>query len=102
MKKHPKVILNVFSSVDGKMTTAPNRNVTEWIQEEMDGDANYLTHELYDELGCDALLSGSETLIVYGNDWIELTKQTYEPKKSKAYIVVDGRGRINWQQSEGL
>ncbi|WP_159462053.1 hypothetical protein [Salirhabdus sp. Marseille-P4669] len=28
----PKVILNVFSSVDGKITTAPNRNVSEWTK----------------------------------------------------------------------
>ncbi len=40
--------------------------------------------------------------MVYGNHWVELDKPVYQPKKSKAYIVFDGRGRINWYQTEGL
>ncbi|WP_164670820.1 RibD family protein [Virgibacillus doumboii] len=102
MINRPKVIMNVFSSMDGRITTAPNRNVTEWTAKGLDGGANDITHQLYDELNCDALLSGSETLIVYGNDWVDLQEPIYQPKKSKAYIVFDGRGRINWAQTEGL
>lgn len=98
----PKVILNVFSSIDGKLSTAPNHNVSEWTKEGIDGDAHDISHRLYDDLECDALLSGSETLMVYGNHWIDLEKSVYQPKKSKAYIVFDGRGRINWYQTDGL
>ncbi len=98
----PKVILNVFSSVDGKITTAPNRNVSEWTKAGIDGEAHDITYRLYDELDCDGLVSGSETLIVFGNHWVEPDTPLYEPKKSKAYIVFDGRGRINWYQTEGV
>src|SRR5690606_33380360 len=100
--KRPRIILNIFSSVDGKTTTARDRNVTEWTAKGLDGDAHEYTNRLYDELNCDGLVSGSETLMVFGNHWVELDKPLYEPKKSKAYIVFDGRGRINWYQSDGL
>lgn len=43
-----------------------------------------------------------ETLMVFASDWIALETPIYELKKSKAYIVIDGRGRIDWQQTEGL
>lgn len=59
----PQVILNIFSSIDGKITTAPNRNVAEWTATGIDGDANELTHKLYDDLNCDGLISGSESLL---------------------------------------
>jgi riboflavin biosynthesis pyrimidine reductase len=100
--KKPEVVLNIFSSIDGKITTAPKRNVAEWTAAGIDGDANEVTHQLYDELDCDGLVSGSESLIVWGNNWVELENPIYEPKKSKAYIVFDGKGRINWYQTEGL
>jgi riboflavin biosynthesis pyrimidine reductase len=98
----PEVIVNVFSSVDGKMTTAPGKNVAEWTAAGVDGGANEITHRLYDELECDGLVSGSESLIVWGKDWVELEQPIYEPQKSNAYIVFDGRGRIDWYQTEGL
>ncbi|XXM73089.1 RibD family protein [Lysinibacillus sphaericus] len=98
----PEVIVNVFSSIDGKMTTAPGKNVMEWTTAGIDGGANEITHRLYDDLGCDALVSGSESLIVWGKDWVELDQPIYEPQKSKAYIVFDGKGRIDWYQTEGL
>ncbi|MDH5162385.1 hypothetical protein [Heyndrickxia oleronia] len=85
--KKPEIILNVFSSLDGRITTAPDRNVTEWTAAGIDGDAHEVTNQLYDELECDGLISGSETLMVYGKHWIELTQPLYEPKNSKAYIV---------------
>lgn len=98
----PLVILNVFSSIDGRLTTAPNRNVAEWTQLGMDCGANEFTHRLYDELECDGLISGSESLIVWGNHSVQLESEVYWPKKSKAYIVFDGRGRLNFNQFEGL
>ncbi|MFC4560143.1 RibD family protein [Virgibacillus kekensis] len=98
----PEVVLNIFSSIDGKITTAPGRNVTEWSAAGIDGNAHDVTHRLYDELNCDGLISGSETLMVYGNHWIDSDQPIYEPKKSEAYIVFDGRGRIDWHQTEGL
>jgi riboflavin biosynthesis pyrimidine reductase len=98
----PEVIVNVFSSIDGKMTTAPGKNVAEWTAAGVDGGANEITHRLYDELGCDGLVSGSESLIVWGKDWVELDQPIYGPQKSKAYIVFDGKGRMNWSQTEGL
>ncbi|WP_226577786.1 RibD family protein [Halobacillus litoralis] len=98
----PEVLLNVFSSMDGKITTAPGRNVSEWTAAGIDGEAHDVTHRLYDEMECDGLISGSETLMVYGKDWVHLENPVYEPKKSKAYIVFDGRGRIDWHQTEGL
>ncbi|WP_430786808.1 RibD family protein [Virgibacillus flavescens] len=94
--------MNIFSSVDGKITTAPDRNVAEWTAAGIDGEAHDIANRLYDELDCDGLISGSETLMVFGEHWIELKQGLYEPQKSKAYIVFDGRGRINWQQTEGL
>ncbi|WP_168413018.1 RibD family protein [Bacillus salacetis] len=100
--KKPKVIVNVFSSVDGRITTSPDRNVMEWTAAGIDGDANTITHRLYDDLDCDAMLSGSESLMVWGSHWVELEKPIYVPKKSKSYIVFDGRGRINWQQTKDL
>lgn len=100
--KKPEVVLNVFSSIDGKITTAPGRDVAEWTAAGIDGEAHEVTHQLYDELDCDGLVSGSESLIVWGANGVELDRPIYEPKKSKAYIVFDGRGRINWYQTEGL
>ncbi len=102
VKKRPEVVLNVFSSIDGRITTAPNHNVMEWTEHDVDGDANDLTHRLYDELNCDSLLSGSESLLVWSGDWIELKQPITVPKKSKGYIVFDGRGRMDWGQTEGL
>jgi riboflavin biosynthesis pyrimidine reductase len=102
MMMRPRMILNIFSSVDGKTATARGRNVTEWTAEGMDGEAHEYTNRLYDEMNCDGLVSGSETLMVFSNHWIEMEKPLYEPYKSKAYIVFDGRGRINWYQTEGL
>ncbi|WP_347551608.1 RibD family protein [Pseudalkalibacillus hwajinpoensis] len=102
MKKRPEVVLNLFSSVDGRITMAPNHNVMEWTDKGVDGDANDLTHRLYDELNCDAMISGSESLIVWSEDWVELKNPITEPQKSQAYIVFDGRGRMNWSQTEGL
>ncbi|NQD67044.1 RibD family protein [Bacillus haikouensis] len=98
----PEVILNIFSSIDGKITTAPGKNVAEWTAAGIDGEANEITHQLYDDLDCDGLVSGSESLIVWGKDWVELDKPIYVPQKSKAYIVFDGKGRLNWYQTEGL
>jgi riboflavin biosynthesis pyrimidine reductase len=102
MLNRPEVIVNVFSSIDGKLTTAPGNNVMEWTAAGIDGGANEITHRLYDELECDGLVSGSESLIVWGKDWVELDQPIYEPQKSKAYIVFDGKGRIDWYQTEGL
>jgi riboflavin biosynthesis pyrimidine reductase len=90
----PEVILNIFSSIDGKITTAPGKNVAGWTAAGIDGEANEITHQLYDDLDCDGLVSGSESLIVWGKDWVELDKPIYVPQKSKAYIVFDGKGRI--------
>jgi riboflavin biosynthesis pyrimidine reductase len=98
----PRMILNIFSSADGKTATARGRNVSEWTKEGIDGGAHEYVNRLYDEFDCDGMISGSETLMVFGNHWIELDKPLYEPKKSKAYIVFDGKGRINWYQTEGL
>ncbi|WP_158290543.1 RibD family protein [Halobacillus salinus] len=98
----PRVVLNVFSSVDGRITTAPNRDVAEWTAAGIGGGAHEATHRLYDELDCDGLISGSESLIVWGNNSVELEEPIYEPEKSNAYIVFDGRGRMNWYQTEGL
>ncbi len=98
----PLVVLNVFSSIDGRITTSTNRNVAEWTAAGLDGEAHEITQQLYDELDCDGLLSGSETLRVYGDHWVPLDPPLYEPQKSKAYIVFDGKGRIDWQQTEGL
>ncbi|WP_010093839.1 RibD family protein [Ornithinibacillus scapharcae] len=100
--KRPKIILNIFSSVDGKTATARGRNVSEWTAAGIDGEAHEYTNQLYDELDCDGMVSGSETLLVFGNHWVELDRALYEPKKSKAYIVFDGRGRIDWYQTDGL
>jgi len=98
----PTIILNIFSSIDGRIATAPNRNVTEWTQLGLDGGANDFTHKLFDELECDGLISGSESLIVWGNHHVQLDTEVYWPRKSKAYIVFDGRGRLNFGQTVGL
>lgn len=45
------------SSLDGRITTAPDRNVTEWTAVGIDGDAHEVTNQLYDELECDGLIS---------------------------------------------
>ena len=102
LKKKPEVVVNIFSSMDGRITTAPNHNVMEWTSYDVDGDANDEAHKLYDELNCDGLVSGSESLMVWSADWIELEKPITYPEKSKAYIVFDGRGRMDWAQTEGL
>ncbi|WP_404450672.1 RibD family protein [Virgibacillus necropolis] len=102
MNRKPKVIVNVFSSIDGRITTAPEHNVMEWTAKDIDGGANEFTHQLFDELDCDGMVSGSESLMVWSNDWVDMEKAIYQPKKSKAYIVFDGKGRMNWNQTEGL
>lgn len=98
----PEVILNVFSSLDGRITTAPGRNVVEWTASSIDGDANRLAHEFYDKLGCDSLIGGSESIMVYGRHWIELADPVPMPKAMETFVVVDGRGRINWAYTKGL
>mgnify|MGYP002619731455 CR=1 FL=1 len=98
----PTIVLNIFSSIDGRITTAPNRNVAEWTQLGLDGGANDFSHRLFDELECDGLISGSESLIIWGNHHVQLDTEVYWPQKSKAYIVFDGRGRLNFGQTEGL
>ncbi|XEC96138.1 RibD family protein [Paenibacillus tarimensis] len=98
----PYVIMNMFSSIDGRITTSPDRNVSEWAELSLDGDANRLTHELFDELDCDGLISGSETIVVFGRHDVKLTKEIIWPQKSKAFIVFDGRGRIEWTEPQGL
>lgn len=98
----PKIILNMFASVDGRITTGPGRNVAEWTKYGIDGGANEATHRLYDDLDCDGLLSGSESLVVYGKHAVQLQQDVYWPKKSNAYIVFDGSGKIEWGQSQGL
>ncbi|QHA90914.1 RibD family protein [Bacillus sp. N1-1] len=100
LKKRPEVVINVFASMDGRMTTAPGHNVMEWTSYGVDGKANDEAHKLYDELNCDALVS--ESLIVWSSDWVELENPITTPQKSKAYIVFDGRGRMDWAQTDGL
>jgi len=100
--QRPTVIVNMFASIDGRITTGPNRNVAEWTKLGLDANANDVTHKLFDELDCDGVMSGSETLLVFGNHAVHLPNDVYWPKKSKAFIVFDGRGRIEWSQSEGL
>ncbi len=102
LKKRPEVVVNIFSSMDGRITTAPNHNVMEWTSYDVDGDANDEAHKLYDTLNCDGLVSGSESLMVWSADWIELEQPITYPEKSKAYIVFDGRGRMDWAQTDGL
>jgi len=102
MKKRPFVILNMFSSIDGRITTGPDRNVSEWTELNIDGEANQIAHQLFDDLDCDGIISGSETLEVFRRHSVKLSKEMYWPQKSKAYIVFDGRGRIEWAQSEGV
>jgi riboflavin biosynthesis pyrimidine reductase len=92
----------MFASIDGRITTGPNRNVAEWTKLGLDANANDVAHKLFDDLDCDGVASGSETLMVFGNHAVHLPNGVYWPKKSKAFIVFDGRGRIEWGQSEGL
>ena len=98
----PDLLLNVFASVDGRITTSPGRNVMEWTETGVDGEANRIAHRLYDELGCDALIGGSESLLVYGNHWVELDTPIPAPKAMDTFVVIDGRGRIEWQYTKGL
>lgn len=102
LKKRPEVVINIFASMDGRITTAPEHNVMEWTSNGVDGDANDEAHKLYDRLNCDALVSGSESLMIWSSDWVELEKPITMPVKSKAYIVFDGRGRMEWAQTEDL
>lgn len=102
LTKRPEVVINVFASMDGRMTTAPGHNVMEWTSYGVDGDANDEVHKLYDHLNCDALVSGSESLMVWSSDWVELETPITTPEKSNAYIVFDGRGRMDWAQTDGL
>ncbi|NMP22703.1 RibD family protein [Sulfobacillus harzensis] len=97
----PEVIIIMGASVDGRITTAPGRNVTEWIAEGLMESHDHI-HHLADNLDCDGLMSGSESVLIWGSHPIRLPSPGYWPKKSKAYIVVDGRGRIQWAHTEGL
>jgi riboflavin biosynthesis pyrimidine reductase len=101
-RKRPEIVINVFSSLDGRITTAPGRNVAEWTAAGLDGDANRIAHELYDHLECDGLVGGSDSLLVFGNHWVELETPVPWPQKSRAFIVLDGKGRIQWSQTDGL
>jgi riboflavin biosynthesis pyrimidine reductase len=98
----PQVVLNVFASLDGRIATSPGRNVMEWTAAGLDGGANRIAHALCDELQCDALLSGSESLLVYGNHWVNVDPPISMPKAMATFVVVDGQGRINWQHTEGV
>ncbi len=100
--ERPAVVLNVFSSVDGRITTAPGLNVNEWTAQGLDGGADYECHRLFDELGCDGIISGSETIMVWGRHPVRSGKPGYWPRKSKGFIVFDGRGRVTWTQTTGL
>lgn len=98
----PKVVVIMLASVDGKIATGPGRNVTEWAAMGIDGGAHEAGHRLCDDLDCDGLVSGSESVLVYGNHPVQLNQPLYWPQKSRAYIVFDGKGRIEWAQSDGL
>lgn len=102
MMLRPKVVVIMMASVDGKIATAPGRNVTEWAAMGIDGGANEAAHRLSDDLDCDGLVSGSDSVLVYGNHPVQLSQPLYWPQKSRAYIVFDGKGRIEWAQSTGL
>jgi len=98
----PKILVIVMSSVDGRIATATGRNVTEWTALGIDGGAHEAANRLCDDLDCDGMVSGSESVLVYGNHPVELDNPLYWPQKSGAYIVIDGQGRVEWAQSDGL
>jgi riboflavin biosynthesis pyrimidine reductase len=98
----PNVVVIVFASIDGRLTTAPGRNVTEWAALGWDGGANEIAHRLCDQLDCDGMVSGSESILVWGNHPVSLDSPHYWPQKSRAFIVFDGRGRIQWGETQGL
>ncbi|MCL6443458.1 MAG: RibD family protein [Alicyclobacillus sp.] len=98
----PKIVVIMFASVDGRIATARGRNVVEWTALGLDGGANDVAHQLCDHLDCDGMISGSESVLVWGNHSVPLQTPTYWPKKPKAFIVIDGRGRIQWAQTDGL
>lgn len=96
------VVLNMFSSIDGRITTGPGLNVGEWKAAGIDGSADYESHRLFDQLDCDGIISGSETLLVWSGHPIADETPSYTPRKSRAFIVFDGRGRMNWAYTQGL
>ncbi|PSR33310.1 MAG: hypothetical protein C7B46_10230 [Sulfobacillus benefaciens] len=98
----PQVVVVMGASVDGRITTAPGRNVGEWAAERLNGRAHDLLNGLYDRLACDGLMSGSESVLVWGNHEVALAFEPDWPKKSQAYIVFDGRGRIDWAYTKRL
>ena len=100
--QRPEILVIVMASVDGKLATAPGRNVTEWTALGFDGGAHEVANRLCDALDCDGMISGSGSLLVYRSHPVELDQSLYWPKKSKAFIVIDGRGRVEWAQSDGL
>ncbi|MBL0386825.1 hypothetical protein JJB07_09180 [Tumebacillus sp. ITR2] len=102
MKYRPKIIAVLFSSIDGRITTGPGRNVYEWTAEGFDGGANDIVHRLMDELECDGIISGSEAFFVFGNHYIEPKEMHYQPKAMKNFIAFDGRGRVDWAFIDGL
>jgi riboflavin biosynthesis pyrimidine reductase len=100
--QRPEIVVIAMASVDGKITTAPGRNVTEWTALGLDGGAHDVANRLCDDLDCDGMISGSESILVYGSHPVQLDKALYWPQKSKGFIVIDGRGRVEWAQTDGL
>lgn len=98
----PTIIVNMYASVDGRITTGPGLSVAEWKAAGLDGGADYESHRLFDELNCEAIISGSETLLVWSGHPVQDSTPTYTPQKSRAFIVFDGQGRISWSYTDGL
>jgi riboflavin biosynthesis pyrimidine reductase len=97
----PEVVIVMVASVDGRITTGPGRNVTEWAAHGLTGAEDFASR-LCDRLDCDGLVSGSESVLVWGSHPVVRETPGYWPQTAKAYIVFDGRGRVDWTQTEGL
>jgi riboflavin biosynthesis pyrimidine reductase len=103
MAERPAIVMVMGASVDGRITTGPGRNVQEWTRDGMDGGAHKVLAQLIRTLGGDGMVSGSESVRIWGAHPVEMPgKDEAPPEMTQPYIVIDGHGRIDWAYTDGL
>ncbi len=98
----PRVLLAMSSSVDGRISTGPGRNVTEWSARWPGRRAPAIIQERIQQWGADGVVSGSESVLVWSRHPVAVPAEADGYSPDLPYIVFDGRGRITWTQTRGL
>lgn len=98
----PQVLLAMAASVDGRITTGPGRNVVEWSVRWPRRLAPGIIQDRIRSWGADGVVSGSESVLVWSRHPVTAPDEADRWESAVPYIVFDGRGRVEWSQTQGL